>query len=82
MARADELRGFADEHLWYEIKSISDLTARLTRHAELFENGLSEGDGDLAGELLEPAGRKRRHRSRGDAHGERLQLPLRRTQAL
>lgn len=57
MSRSEALRDFAEEHLWYEIKSIADLTARLARHAELFDAGLSESDGDLARELLEPAGR-------------------------
>ncbi len=57
MAREDDLRAFAEEHLWYEIKSAADLTARLARHAKLFDAGLSEADGPLAVELLEPAGR-------------------------
>lgn len=54
----DDLREYADEHLWYEIQMTADLTARLARHARLFEAGLDPStDGNLASELLEPAGR-------------------------
>lgn len=54
---ADELREYADEHVLYEIWMTADLTARMSRHAEMFRQGVSESDGRFASELLDLAGR-------------------------
>jgi len=52
-----ELREYAHEHLFYEIWMTATLTARMRRHAALFDEGLSASDGPLAEELLELTGR-------------------------
>jgi hypothetical protein len=58
MARTvKELREYADDHLLYEIQMASGLAARMSRHAALFDNGLSAGDGPMASEVLELVGR-------------------------
>jgi len=53
----DDLREYADHHLYYEIWMASALTERMKRHAALFDGGLSPSDGALAEELLELPGR-------------------------
>jgi hypothetical protein len=52
-----KFRDYADEHLLYEIWMTSTLTARMSRHPDRFDGGLSAAEGPLARELLELTGR-------------------------
>jgi hypothetical protein len=57
MSRVDELRTYADEHLFYEVWMAAALAERMSRQAALFDAGLAERHGPLAKELLDLAGR-------------------------